>query len=273
MIKGGVVYRILTDQLGSVRLVVNASTGATAQRIDYDAWGTVTGDTAPGFQPLGFAGGLYDADTKLVHFGAREYDPEIGRWVTKDPSLFHGGVNLYAYANNDPIDLVDPDGRTPLLAVALISGTVSGTAAFAANALGQKIAGRPVSWSNAAMAGGIGFAQGALVPGSRGAAAGIGAAANVATYLATTPTCAWSADGAAVAAVYGALGGLIGGPAVQGRNVTGGFIPNLSPMAFPDAFRPTLGFSAGVLGANFLGALTASLPDPESNSSPYPGPN
>ena len=198
MIKGGVVYRILTDQLGSVRLVVNASTGATAQRIDYDAWGVVTGDTAPGFQPLGFAGGLYDADTKLVHFGAREYDPwksptggdpEVGRWVTKDPSLFHGGVNLYAYANNDPIDLVDPDGRTPLLAVALISGTVSGTAALAANALGQKIAGRPVSWSNAAMAGGIGFAQGALVPGSRGAAAGIGAAANVATYLATTPTC------------------------------------------------------------------------------------
>ena len=123
------------------------------------------------------------------------------------------------------------------------------------------------------MAGGIGFAQGALVPGSRGTAAGIGAAANVATYLATTPRCAWSADGAAVAAVYGSLGGLIGGPAVQGRNVTGGFVPNLSPMAFPDAFRPTLGFSAGVLGANFLGALTASLPDPESNSSPYPGPN
>jgi|GEM_PF-1874236 len=271
MIKGGTAYRILTDQLGSVRLVVNASTGAVAQRIDYDPWGAITVDTAPGFQPLGFASGLYDADTKLVHFGAREYDPEVGRWTTKDPALFQGGLNLYAYAENDPVDRVDPDGRIPLLAVAFISGAVSGTSAFVANALGQSIAGNTINWSHAATAGGIGFVQGALMPASRGSAVGVGAVANVATYLATTPRCAWSADGAGVAAVYGALGGLIGGPAVQGPPVTGGFVPNLAPMAFPSAFKPSLGFSAGVLGANFLGALTAGLPDPQSNNSASPG--
>ena len=48
--------------LGRVRLVVNASTGAVAQRIDYDALGLVTLDTNPGFQPFGFAGGIYDAN-------------------------------------------------------------------------------------------------------------------------------------------------------------------------------------------------------------------
>jgi hypothetical protein len=40
--------------------------------MDYDAWGNVLLDTNPGFQPFGFAGGLYDRDTRLVKFGARE---------------------------------------------------------------------------------------------------------------------------------------------------------------------------------------------------------
>jgi hypothetical protein len=56
LVKGGTTYRILSDQVGSVRLVVNATTGGIAQRIDYDAFGVVTLDTNPGFQPFGFAG-------------------------------------------------------------------------------------------------------------------------------------------------------------------------------------------------------------------------
>ena len=52
MVKGGTTYRILSDQVGSVRLVVNATTGAIAQRIDYDAFGNPTYVTgAPDFQP------------------------------------------------------------------------------------------------------------------------------------------------------------------------------------------------------------------------------
>ena len=65
MIKGGVTYRIITDHLGSPRLVVNAANGAVAQRMDYDEFGNVLQDTSPGFQPFGFAGGLYDRDTGL----------------------------------------------------------------------------------------------------------------------------------------------------------------------------------------------------------------
>ncbi|MFZ5895027.1 MAG: RHS repeat-associated core domain-containing protein [Myxococcota bacterium] len=104
------VYRILPDHLGSVRLVVDANTGAIAQRIDYDEFGRVTQDTNPGFQPFGYAGGLYDPDTQLVHFGARDYDPETGRWITKDPLLLGGGSNVYAYVGNDPINLTDISG-------------------------------------------------------------------------------------------------------------------------------------------------------------------
>lgn len=112
MLKDGHVYRIISDQLGSPRLVIDVADGSIAQRMDYDAWGNVLEDTQPGFQPFGFAGGLYDPDTGLVRFGARDYDPETGRWTAKDPIGFAGGsTNIFEYVNGDPINHFDPDGR------------------------------------------------------------------------------------------------------------------------------------------------------------------
>lgn len=111
IIKGGVKYKVITDHLGSVVAVVNSTTGVAAQTLSYDEFGRVLSDTSPGFQPFGFAGGLYDPDTKLTLFGARSYDAEIGRWLSKDPILFGGGdTNLYGYVLNDPINLIDPFG-------------------------------------------------------------------------------------------------------------------------------------------------------------------
>lgn len=66
LIKGGVTYRIISDHLGSPRLVIDVTSGAILQRMDYDEFGTVILDTNPGFQPFGFAGGIYDRDTGLV---------------------------------------------------------------------------------------------------------------------------------------------------------------------------------------------------------------
>ena len=111
MVRGGVTYRIFSDHVGSPRLVVNTSTGQIAQRMDYDEFGNVISDTSPGFQPFGFAGGLYDQHTKFVHFGARDYDASTGRWTAKDPISFSGGdTNLYGYVLNDPVNMVDPAG-------------------------------------------------------------------------------------------------------------------------------------------------------------------
>jgi RHS repeat-associated protein len=115
LIKGGAVFRFITDQLGSVRLVVDSSNGTILQRIDYDSFGNIIQDTNPGFQPFGFAGGIYEAETALIHFSRRDYDPTTGRWTTKDPIWFEGGdSNLYLYAGADPVNSYDPVGEATL---------------------------------------------------------------------------------------------------------------------------------------------------------------
>ena len=111
MIKGGNTYRIISDHLGSPRLVINTADGSITHRMDYDVWGNITTDTNPGFQPFGFAGGIYDQHTVLTRFGARDYDAQTGRWTAKDPIRFDGGdTNLYGYVANDPVNWVDSAG-------------------------------------------------------------------------------------------------------------------------------------------------------------------
>ena len=112
VLTGGNTYRVVSDHLGSPRLIVDTSTGAVAQRLDYDEFGNVAQDTSPGFQPFGFAGGIYDADTGLVRFGARDYDAESGRWAARDPVRFDGGWNSFEYASGDPLNRVDVNGLT-----------------------------------------------------------------------------------------------------------------------------------------------------------------
>jgi RHS repeat-associated protein len=88
--------------------------------MDFDEFGNVIVDTHPGFQPFGFAGGLYDPHTKLTRFGARDYDSETGRWTAKDPIRFDGdGPNLYEYVFNDPINWIDQSGQGAASAAAV----------------------------------------------------------------------------------------------------------------------------------------------------------
>ena len=121
LLPNGSVFRIISDQLGSPRVVVAVNAGGIAagtivRKIDYDEFGSRsvtmnTGALGDLELPLGFAGGLYDPDTGFVHFGARDYDPSVGRWTSKDPIRFGGGsANLYVYAGNDPVNRVDRSG-------------------------------------------------------------------------------------------------------------------------------------------------------------------
>jgi RHS repeat-associated protein len=108
-------FAFITDQVGSVRQVVNVGTGAVVHSMRYTAFGEVLEDDLHGAdhppQPFGYAGGLYDRETGFVRFGARDYDAVAHRWTAKDPIRFEGGdSNLFAYVGNNPVEAVDPTG-------------------------------------------------------------------------------------------------------------------------------------------------------------------
>ena len=133
-------YKIVSNHLGSPVLVIRQDTGTVEEEIQYDDYGNITYDSSPGYQPFGFAGCLYDTDTKLCHFGGgekittgsnsfgynagRDYDASTGRWNNRDPILFDGGSpNLFGYAMQDPVNFVDPTGQNAMGPI-IIAGVV-----------------------------------------------------------------------------------------------------------------------------------------------------
>jgi len=115
MTYNGMSYYLFYDQIGSLNAVSDSSS-VIVKRVEYDAYGSIITDTNPAMiLPFGFAGGLFDRDTGLIRFGARDYDPALGRWTAKDPIDFAGGdMNLYGYVLGDPVNLIDPWGLAVL---------------------------------------------------------------------------------------------------------------------------------------------------------------
>ena len=130
---GPSTYYLLYDHLGSLKAVTDIQ-GNILKELTYDSFGNIVKDiTYDSFPVLhvnfGFAGGLYDRDTKLTRFGYRDYDAETGKWTAKDPIRFNGGdVNLYGYVLNDPVNFVDPNGldlsNDPHFNIDLATGTL-----------------------------------------------------------------------------------------------------------------------------------------------------
>ena len=136
-----------------------------AQRLDYDPWGAVLRDTAPGFQPFGYGGGLYDGDTGLVRFGYRDYDPTTGRFLTRDPQGFGGGdFSLCTYAAGDPINQVDPDGGVAQLVAVVGGGALTGALqAGALSAAVQAVQRGCVDWGEVGKEALVGAVTGAVM--------------------------------------------------------------------------------------------------------------
>lgn len=113
----------VTDYLGSVRAVVNGSTGAIYKASDFSAFGAES-DAASVQKisaPLGttfrdsYTGKedqSQDFGTGYTDFGARQYSPALRRWMAPDPlSEKYYGISSYAFCNNNPLRYVDPDGK------------------------------------------------------------------------------------------------------------------------------------------------------------------
>ncbi len=202
------VYYYHHDQIHSVSMITDAS-GDIAYQAHYTPYGELytvpvfgDEDTAPAnpdhLEPE-FAGIAYNESAKLYHFGARFYDPQLGRFISADsqvgtdPFSPHA-FNRYAYSGNNPVDDFDPSGH---FLISLIVGALIGAAISAAlNATFQAFTGAHWSWLSfgiAAATGALGGAVGAeagslassvlsrafLMIASRGISAGAAQALNI----------------------------------------------------------------------------------------------
>lgn len=97
-----------SDGLGSTRELTD-STSKLASSYQYDAFGAIRKQTGTVENDFLYTGQQFDPETGLYYLRARYYDPEIGRFITKDPIP---QLNLFTYANNSPINFYDPSGMS-----------------------------------------------------------------------------------------------------------------------------------------------------------------
>jgi RHS repeat-associated protein len=106
---GAADYFYTGDHLENVRDVVASDGTTVGSRLSYDPWGKVT-ETGSVLSDFTYTGHHYDRSTGLSLAWYRGYDPNLGRWLSKDPIGLQGGLNLYGYANSDPANKTDPLG-------------------------------------------------------------------------------------------------------------------------------------------------------------------
>jgi len=108
----GTNYYFTRDHLGSVREVMNMA-GVMQARYDYDPYGRMTVIAGTFTADCGYAGMYYHAPSGLNLTLYRAYDSDLGRWLNRDPIQELGGLNLYAYAMNNPVNDIDLLGLEP----------------------------------------------------------------------------------------------------------------------------------------------------------------
>jgi RHS repeat-associated protein len=101
------------DGNGNIMALVNAADGTVAANYDYAAFGEpirITGAMARN-NPFRFSTKYADDESDLLYYGYRFYKPSTGTWLNRDPFKERGGLNLYCFAANDPIEKIDFLGK------------------------------------------------------------------------------------------------------------------------------------------------------------------
>jgi RHS repeat-associated protein len=217
------------DGLGST-VALTDSTGAVVERYPATAFGV--GDATTGITPWRFTGRRLDPETGFYHLRARDYAPMIGRFVQPDPIGMAGGVNLYAYVGNDPLNRTDPSGLVGLPGFLIGAGSGAIAGGYAGGWRGALI--------GAAVGGlvGLGAPAAALAVGRQISSSSGAAAARALTFTGVNIT--------------GAVASTIATNLATGRDVSEG----LGTSVLIGALAPLVSLEVGLVAAG--GAIAAS---------------
>lgn len=108
----GKVYIPLHDHRGNIALLLDKESDTIFESYHYTAFGEEDSSEHP-LNPWRFSSKRVDPETSFIYFGERYYSPKIRRWITRDPINFEGGINFYAYVENNPLTYCDPIGCFP----------------------------------------------------------------------------------------------------------------------------------------------------------------
>jgi RHS repeat-associated protein len=93
-------------------IAMTDSGGNMVNKYAYDEFGNLVNVEESVLNPFLFVGqyGVMDDDNGLLYMRARYYDPQVGRFINKDPIRYWGDLNLFTYVQNNPLNRVDPSG-------------------------------------------------------------------------------------------------------------------------------------------------------------------
>ncbi len=113
VVDSGEIYHFLYDGNGNVGQIVKASDGTISAHYEYDPFGILLKSygTKAGDNSFRYSTKYYETEIDLYYYGYRYYSSQLGRWISRDPINEQGGINLYAFVNNNSINLFDVLGR------------------------------------------------------------------------------------------------------------------------------------------------------------------
>ena len=128
------IYFYIRDVLNNIIGIID-NTGTIVSKFDYDAFGNIINQTGSVISNFRYKGYYYDTDIELYYLKSRFYNPVLLRFITPDSIEYLDsssviGLNLYAYCGNDPVNMVDEEGNSGILACLIIGAVAGGSGWF-----------------------------------------------------------------------------------------------------------------------------------------------